>query len=159
MVTAVSEPLRDLRRGWNLRGDSVAIQFSSHAITRFAERVRPTLDADHIREELSRLLGTATVSRTPPDWVRPGSGKITPAAYLVLGDGEICLPLVVNHGADGEWTATTTLLPDIVEGQQRAGRNQRAQARRAGKKASRRVQSRQGGRRQQAPSADEWDPQ
>jgi len=153
-VSAVSEPLRDLRRGWNLRGDSVAVQFSEHAVTRFAERVRPTLDTDHIREELSRLLSTATVSKVPPDWVRPGSGKVTPAAYLVLGD-EICLPLVVNHGADGEWTATTTLLPDIVEGQQRATRNRRAQARRAGKASARKARSAEGGRPRHGPSASE----
>ena len=108
--------LRDLKRGWHLRADNVPVTWSEHAIERYLQRVKPALEADAVRKELSRLLATAVVSRTPPGWVRPGTGDVTPAAYLLLADGEICLPVIVAHGDDGPWTATTALTASIAEG-------------------------------------------
>ncbi len=149
--------LRDLKRGWHLRADNVPVTWSEHAIERYLQRVKPALEADAVRKELSRLLATAVVSRTPPGWVRPGTGDVTPAAYLLLADGEICLPVIVAHGDDGPWTATTALTASIAEGAQRERRNRRAQARRAGKASARKARTYEGGRPRQGPSASEWD--
>lgn len=149
--------LADLRRGWRLRGDGVAVQFSAHAVERFVERVRPSMDEDHVREELSRLLATATVSRTPPEWLRREPGTQTPTAYLLLGDdGEIVLPLAARR--DGSLVATTAVTSKLCEGQRRQTWNAIKAKRRAGKRARKVVQKRLEGRRPPAgPSAAEWE--
>ena len=104
-------------------------------------------------------MSTATVSRTPPKWLREGSGKKTTAtAYLTLGEGEICLPLVAHDGGDGNWMALTVLMPgkDMIEGKQRADWNQAAARQRAGRKGARKAKKHEHGRPRLGPSTGEW---
>ncbi len=154
--------LEDIRRGWRLRGDGVAVEWSPHALQRYAERIRPSMDIDRVREELCHLLSTAVVSRTPPEWLRKqeadrkdAARKTIATAYLLLADGEVCLPLVAR---DGEWMAVTTLLPGMTEGRQREGRNAAKARARAGRRAARKAAGNQGGRPPRPPEASEWDP-
>jgi hypothetical protein len=141
--------LQDIAAGWRLRGDGAPVNFSGHALERYRERIRPEMtDDEQVRSELSKLLGTAIVTRERPGWVRPGTGA-KPAAYLVLADS-ICLPLVASGG---ELIATSTLLAHMVEGATRERRNAAGQRRRAGRRDQRNAAKR--GRPRPRPSIDE----
>lgn len=62
--------------------------FSDHAVARYCERVRPSLDKARALEELLRVTRHANTSLEPPAWVSPTD----PAdVWLILGD--VCFPL------------------------------------------------------------------
>jgi hypothetical protein len=108
-VSEARAVLRDLSRWQSLPADLAPVGFSERAIERFGANLRPSLDLDWVPVELSRLLATARVSRTAPEWYRPGSSVVRPAdAYLVLGT-DVVLPLVERGG---ELRAVTTLMPE-----------------------------------------------
>lgn len=148
----MSDALRDLARGWQLPGDSAAIGFSRHAVERYRERIRPSLECEAVKAELSRLLATALVTRERPAWLTEDEHGT--AAYLLLADGEICLPLM--RRAAGELYSTTCLFRGQMAAIHRSRLNSNAQTRRAGKKAGRRANRMETGRPVRGPSADEW---
>jgi hypothetical protein len=97
--------LADIRAGWTLPADLVALKFSVHACDRYAQRIRPALDQPRVRVELSALLASARVTRERPAWLTNEEGPRA-SAYLVLTD-DIVAPL---HQHGSELIASTLLL-------------------------------------------------
>lgn len=116
--------------GWpSLPGDCLPISFSAHAVEQFASRCRPGLADDEVRRQLYRMLGSAKVTRSRPDWVKEGRAS----AYLRLGEDAV-FPLFEREGA---LVAATLLTPRNVgpdlRGWRNAGRSKRRAASRAKK--------------------------
>jgi len=78
------DALRDLQRGWRLRGDSVPYALSNALRKDLYLTVRTRgVKARTFRHELNVLLADAIVTRTPPDWV---VRRRDADAYLVAAD-------------------------------------------------------------------------
>jgi hypothetical protein len=126
----MSDPLH----GWNhLPGDSVALDFSAHAVERFGERLRPGLAEDQIRRQLWHMLATATVTREPPPWF---SGDRTAVAYLTLGADD-CMPL--RDRQQGVLLASTLIVRGTISEEVRQRRNIRRATRTTGRRAGKKV--------------------
>ena len=97
------------------------IELSTHAIERFAQRVRPGLDPAAAAEQLAQLALAGELRDEPPSWHLAGAAQIAPW-YLVIAD--IVLPLRPHRSEPGVLVATTCL---AREGR---GRFRREQARR-----------------------------
>ena len=65
----------------------MTLHVSDHAVERFNERVRPTLDRPAAKRELLRLVSLAERSTVPPDWHLKEEHD---ADYLHLSDGIAC---------------------------------------------------------------------
>jgi hypothetical protein len=135
--------------GWTqCPADMLPVAWSQHSVEQFIARVRDMPPA--VAElELSRMLATAIVTKTRPDWVK---NRFAPA-YLLLGDA-VCLPL--RRNGRGELVAATTLtkaMPASDEDRERENGWRRSS--RAGKRASRLAQKHSGGRPNYLPSKDE----
>jgi hypothetical protein len=141
--------LADLRAGWTLPADCVALQFSRHARDRYAQRVRPSLQRDHIAAELSALLATARVTHKRPEWLASTENA---SAWLMLTD-DIVAPLCA-HG--DELIASTVVMRRMVEGKRRSDWNSAAAQKRAGRKGARKAKKHERGRPHFGPSANEW---
>ncbi len=145
-----SSAAADLNRGWSsLPADSAAIVFSDHCVERYGERIRPSLDDDRVRVELSRLLSTARITRTKPDWVLVDS-----ACYYLLLTPEIAAPLYLHD--DGALHVANFFYKDMTEGKRRSNRNQAKARARSGKAGARRANRMQTGRPISGPDAGEW---
>jgi hypothetical protein len=68
----------------------VTVLLTQHAIGRFNQRVRPTLDEDQAGAELRRLVCLGTISATAPRWLAETQHQAA-AMYLVVGD--VVIPL------------------------------------------------------------------
>lgn len=89
---------------------------STHALDRYAQRVRPALTRDQASHDLERLIAThGHLDTQPPPWLRAAPGR----AYLHLGD-DVCLPLA---GAPGGWVAVTTAVRGSMPHEARQARN------------------------------------
>lgn len=64
---------------------TLEIDLSPHAISRYAERVRPALDLDAAADELAHLATFAELSERPPAWLAARQHDEAPL-YLLLGD-------------------------------------------------------------------------
>ena len=73
-------------------GDELRV--SAHALRRFWERVRPTLDRDQAEDELLRLLPEHAPWGERPEWAGPeiAGARYELADWLLLGD-DICFPV------------------------------------------------------------------
>jgi hypothetical protein len=97
----------DLKAGWTLRGDLVAVKFSDHLVARMSERMGREMPEETVRHELSRMLSAATVTATKPKWLETTirSGTV---AFLLLGDDAV-VPLI--RGRNSELVGTTLMTP------------------------------------------------
>jgi len=143
----------DSLEGWrgfeSVPGDALPIEFSPHALERWAERVH-AVDLDAARTQLCRMLSAARVTRERPSWIDAREREAP--AWLLLGD--VALPLWEN--AQGELVAATALTPGGFPETHRANVNRGRQTARAGKRASRWAQKHHGGGRpDHLPSKDE----
>ena len=87
----------DLRRGWELPADQVAIERSEHAVEQWTSRTG--LD----ERAFNRWLEIATVSASPPRWVNPKHARqadtwLTGPVNAV----EVACPLFYDRGEHGE---------------------------------------------------------
>ena len=134
--------------GWTrCPADMLPVAWSPHSIEQFVLRVRE-MPPEVAARELSRMLATAIVTKTRPDWVKDRGAH----AFMLLGDG-ICLPLWRNHR--GELVASTVLTTQMpASDEEREIENKWRRSSRAGKRASRLAQKHRGGRRIDLPSTD-----
>jgi hypothetical protein len=66
---------------------SLKLSFSTHAIARYLERVRPSINSEHARWEMRQLAKVAEYSEQPPAWhPHPLDGPENATAWLVLAD-------------------------------------------------------------------------
>ncbi len=146
----MSDALADLKAGWSLPGDCAAIMFSDHCVQRYGERVRPTLDDDRIRAELSRLLSTARITRHKPDWLITDS-----ASYYLLLTDDIAAPLYLH--SDGALHVASFFYREMTEGVRRSNRNRAKATKRSGKQGARRANRMQRGKQISDADASEWE--
>jgi hypothetical protein len=100
-----------------------AVWFTTHAIERYVERLRPALTKKAARRELVALCEVAEVVTERPAWL--GLGEATDG-YLLLGD-DVVLP--VMRGKTG-WVAMTCMTRGGLAPSERRARNRAAKARR-----------------------------
>lgn len=85
--------------------DSETIIFTTHAIERFRDRVRPGLSFADAEVELARLAPAGQVVSESPDWHARRAAQRA-LCYLVIGD--LVLPLKAAH-QPGRYVATTCI--------------------------------------------------
>ena len=149
--------LSDLKRGRTLRGDQsgLGIDFSEHAVTRFAERLQRPLEEAELRRQLSCLLASARVVRRRPEWIRSVQANHPRAeGWLIVGD-DLAMPLVAGK-LPGELVAVTAVVPQGLAKLTRESRNRRHAKHREWKRAKRHVEGIDRGRPMAGPDADEW---
>lgn len=67
---------------------AIAIRLTEHAIERYHERVRPSLEVDQARREARWVLDYANVTPLRPDWwYEAPRGENELVAYAMVGDG------------------------------------------------------------------------
>lgn len=134
----------DLRRGWELPGDSVPFSLSGHARTRFAQRLRREgLPHEEFKRQLSWMLSGATVTASRPDWA---TGDEAADAWLLVGG--FAAPLVWD-GNEGQFVVKTVLAPSGYGEDYRHQRNeQRSRMTHAKRASKRRLRGRAPYRRQ-----------
>ena len=77
--------------------------FSSHAVTRYQERVKPGLTRGQIRDELERLAPILRHTDLPPDWRDPAEcNRNETFAYLTDGIVFVC----TENGGDKVYAVT-----------------------------------------------------
>lgn len=108
------------------------VTLTDHAITRYAERVRPTLTRSAAERELRSLVDQGTLE-AECSWHL--GRDIDLDAYLILSDG-IALGLLT--GSAGIWRAVTTLTRSGASDDFRAKRNAWKASQRAAKRARKR---------------------
>jgi hypothetical protein len=112
----------------------VPVQFSRHAVNRYAERVRPGMAGDRLSEELTRVLALGSLVPRPPSWT---VWDMRSPLYLELGD--VIFPLRAPATAGGVWTAATCLVRGSLSPEARKGhRRSRRAAGRGGSRRKRR---------------------
>src|SRR5689334_5665245 len=94
----------DLKAGRALRFDTAPVEFSHHAVERFAERFRPGLSLDEVRRQLPRTLLSARAQTELPDGYHVAD-QTHVSGYLVAEGA--CFPIVIRP--DGCWLLTTCL--------------------------------------------------
>jgi hypothetical protein len=140
----------DLRAGWSLPGDSAAVAFSNHAVERFAERLRPGMDPDEVRRQLSGMLASAVVTTKPPEWFKP---RQRADAYLVVAD--VVMPL--RRCAHDELIAVSAIEETTLTDASREKRSTYNRKQRSGKQAARHAKKHHDrGRPAADPQAEEW---
>jgi|SRR5215218_3460566 len=111
-----------------------AVLISEHAAEQYRYRVKPGLDLDGARAELTRLVAVGEITRVEPVWVR--AAKSAPF-YLVVGDA-LALPLKPQAGA---WIATTCVAKTTYTATRRAQRAAYKRSKGSAKRAQRRASS------------------
>jgi hypothetical protein len=144
--------LADLRAGRSVRGDCVAVEFSDHAVERFAERAGREQEPDQVRRELSRMLASMTVSGTRPDWLK--AGTFTGSMYLLVGT-DCTMPGLIR---DGRFIAITTVFARAPLSDDALLEHKRANGQRGRdhKRAVRQGKKRQHGRPVGSPRRRKW---
>jgi hypothetical protein len=95
-VMRAHRPAEDLRRGWVLPADQVALEFSHHSLRRFAERLG--VDEDEAKRAVIELVRTGFVAKRAPAGVNDDHAR-RPKAFLF--DDEVVMPLFRNRGRPG----------------------------------------------------------
>jgi hypothetical protein len=109
----MSSTAHDLARGWRLPADIVPLELTGHALHRWTQRVA-AMEAAEVETEVARLLASATVSRTPPDWASEVREHTFADAWLSFDDKAV-LPLHrVGEGPDERWRAATVITRDTA---------------------------------------------
>ena len=100
-----------------------AVWFTTHAIERYVERLRPALTKAAARRELVRLCEVAEITADRPGWL--GLGEATDA-YLLIGE-DVALPVMRGHTG---WVAITCMTRGCLAPSERRARNRANKARR-----------------------------
>jgi hypothetical protein len=111
-----------------------AVLISEHAVEQYRHRVKPGLDLDAARAELTRLVAVGEITPVEPAWVR--AARPAPF-YLVLGDA-LALPLKPQAGG---WIATTCVTKTTYTPTRRAQRAAYKRSKGSAKRAQRRASS------------------
>lgn len=94
--------------GWSeVPGDAVPLVWTSHVLTRYAERLAGSQEGRPeatVALALSRMLAAARIVRERPTWIRGEENQAV--AWLILGD-DVAVPLGANR--DGELVALTLM--------------------------------------------------
>lgn len=104
------------------------LRISTHALERYAERVKPALSIAVCRQELDVLLSAVPVSPAPPAWKFPAEDEAP--FYAVLSDG---IAAAIN---DNGVVATVIVRggePDDMKDRRREWKRQQRQRRHANK--------------------------
>lgn len=138
---AVPQGALGCARGWRYRSCGVsesslptrdAVLISGHAVEQYRYRVKPALDLDAARAELTRLVAVGEITSIEPSWMH--AAKPAPF-YLLVGDA-LALPLKSQGGG---WIATTcvaqTTYTPTRRAQRAAYKNSKASAKRAARRA------------------------
>lgn len=99
---------------------------TTHAISRFRERVRPALTWTHAEREFNHVLALAEATPHPPAWMAERQRQHADL-YLVLGD--LVMPLAASAVTPGRWLVTTCLTRGGISDLARQTRNSRRQRR------------------------------
>jgi len=105
---------------------TVEINLTCHAIARFHERVRPTLDRRAAEDELARLVAIGLITSEAPFW-HATRQRQRAHAYLVVGD--LVLPLKPQRGDQSVLIAVTCIARGGLSDAARARRNERRRGR------------------------------
>lgn len=97
------------------------IVLSDHAVERYQERVKPALDLQAAREDLTRMLRIATVQKETPSWGQGESHGQPVDAWAIISEG-VCAPLARRHDGSG-YFAITVLTHRGISDESRARRN------------------------------------
>ena len=95
---------------------------TTHAISRFRERVRPALTWEHAEREFNLVLALADATPHAPAWVAERQRQHADL-YLVLGD--LVMPLTASAVTPSRWLVTTCLTRGGISDLARATRNSR----------------------------------
>ena len=99
---------------------------TTHAISRFRERVRPALTWEHAEREFNAVLALADATPHAPAWLAERQRQHA-ALYLVLGD--LAMPLAASTVTPDRWLVTTCLTRGGISDLARETRNSRRQRR------------------------------
>ena len=99
---------------------------TTHAISRFRERVRPALTWEHAERELGAVLALAEETPHAPAWLAERQ-RHHADLYRVLGD--LVMPLTASTVTPGRWLVTTCLTRGGISDLAREARNSRRQRR------------------------------
>ena len=91
---------------------------TTHAVTRYRERVRPALNWDAAEHELVRLVASAVWQPEAPSWLIATSADM----YAVVGD--VVFPLVASKTHVGRWLAVTCITRGCLGDAARRQRNE-----------------------------------
>lgn len=111
-----------------------AVLISDHAAEQYRHRVKPALDPDAVRAELTQLVTVGEITSVEPLWVH--AAKPAPF-YLVLSDA-LALPL--QPQGEG-WVATTCVAKTTITPTRRAQRSAYKKSKQSAKRAARRARS------------------
>jgi hypothetical protein len=115
------------------------IRFTEHAVERFNERVRPTLDRGAAFAEMRRVAALGSIQPTAPDWAsgpsRDGTaGPQETLGWLVVGD--VAFPLIAPDQPGWAYSAATCLTRGALGGELRREKNRRKSKRGMRKRAA-----------------------
>lgn len=105
---------------------------SGHAVEQYRYRVKPALDLDAARAELTRLVAVGEITSVEPGWLH--AAKPAPF-YLLVGDA-LALPLKPQGGG---WIATTCVAQTTYTPTRRAQRTAYKKSKASAKRAARRA--------------------
>jgi len=106
----------------------VHLVWTVHAVSRYAERVKPALTDAQAKTDLHRLERSLTITHERPTWLGPARGVTD--GYLLLGE-DIVFPFRAHHGQRFALTCLTRGGLGDHERQRRAtARRETARARR-----------------------------
>jgi hypothetical protein len=109
-----------------------AVLISDHAAAQYQHRVKPALDPDAARAELTQLVAVGEITSVEPSWVH--AAKPAPF-YLVVSDA-LALPLMPQAGG---WIATTCVAKTTYTPTRRAQRSAYKKSKASAKRAARRA--------------------
>lgn len=99
---------------------------TTHAISRFRERVRPALTWERAEREFNAVLAVAEATQHAPAWLAARQRQHADL-YLVLGD--LAMPLTASAVTPGRWLVTTCLTRGGISDLGRDKRNSRRERR------------------------------
>lgn len=106
-----------------LAPEQLTITMTAHAIERFRDRARPTLDLPRAAEELQRLIAHGHVCSEAPPWIADRQHQHA-AFYLVVGD--LVFPLDSSRRDPATLSLLTCLARGAISPAARQRRNPRA---------------------------------
>jgi hypothetical protein len=92
---------------------------TTHAISRFIERVRPGLAWSSAELELERILMHGELSGTPPAWL--AETRANASMWVTLGD--VALPVAPSQERVGRWVLLTCMTSGSISPAVRVHRN------------------------------------
>lgn len=97
------------------------VRFTSHAVERYIERVRPGSDLSSATRDLAAMVYVMTFAPTPPPWL-DGRLRRDGDAYLILGD----VAFVLRTSTSSQpWSAVTCMARGTISEATRQRRSRR----------------------------------